>query len=96
MGLYGRYLYPHLNSYMNRYVGKIPPIVDMFVELIGQAEGAVLEIGVGSGGLLPLYDAGKVKKVYGLDPHGGLINTARQAAGSLDVEVGNVPGRHNH
>jgi ubiquinone/menaquinone biosynthesis C-methylase UbiE len=72
---------------MNRYAGKIPLLVDVVVELVGQAEGTVLEIGVGSGGLLPLYDAGKVKKVYGLDPHEGLIDTARQAAGSLDVEV---------
>jgi len=87
MGLYGRYLYPYLNSYMNRYAGKIPQIVETVVQLLGKAEGTVLEIGVGSGARLPLYDTGKVKKVYGLDSHRRMIEMARQSAAPLDLEV---------
>lgn len=87
MGLYGRFVYPHVNALMNRYASSIPQLVETVNRLVGQAEGTVLEIGVGSGGCLPLYDVGKVKKVYGLDPHPGLIKMAKRAAEKVKVEV---------
>jgi hypothetical protein len=40
MGLYGRYLYPHLNSCMNRYAGKIPLLVDVHEPLRRQDSAA--------------------------------------------------------
>ena len=40
------------------------------------AQGSVLEIGIGGGGLLALYNVEKVSEVFGIDPHPGMIAMA--------------------
>ena len=47
--------------------------------LIPQAEGAVLEIGIGAGPNLRYYDAGKVSAVHGVDPSEALLKQAAAA-----------------
>ncbi|MGE3490938.1 MAG: class I SAM-dependent methyltransferase [Vicinamibacterales bacterium] len=55
-----------------------------------QARGRVLEIGVGSGLNLPLYDA--ASHVVGLDPSSRLLAMARATAGGLDRSIELIEG----
>jgi len=59
--------------------------------VVPAAEGRVLEIGVGSGLNLPLYDA-KVRQVIGLDPSAKLLAMARNAAGGSKPPVDLLEG----
>ncbi len=83
MGLYSRYILPrvvHLTcrqSQIRRQREKVVPL----------ASGRVVEIGIGSGLNLPLYDATRVSRVWGLDPAPEMTRMAREAAGSVDFEV---------
>lgn len=45
-----------------------PPIMKQRAKVVPQAEGRVLELGIGMGLNLSLYDAGKVESVTGVDP----------------------------
>lgn len=47
-------------------------------EALGEARGRVLELGVGTGGNLPLYDAKKVSSVTGVDFSPAMLQRARQ------------------
>jgi ubiquinone/menaquinone biosynthesis C-methylase UbiE len=53
--------------------------------VIGEAEGRVLEIGIGSGLNLPLY-ASAARSVIGLEPSLELLRMARRRAASVPVE----------
>ena len=76
----------------------LPPIIDVVMrqkhlarfraEVVGKAQGRVLEIGVGSGLNLRYYGE-KVEQVVGLDPSPRLLELARQRAAktSLPVEL---------
>ena len=64
MGFYHRHIMPNL---INCLCG-ISEITDQRRKLVPQAEGLVVEVGIGSGHNLPHYDAGKVTKVIGIDP----------------------------
>lgn len=56
-----------------------PPFAEYRSRLLGQAEGCVLEIGIGSGLNLPHYDDA-VTRVVGLDPSPKLLSMAQGAA----------------
>jgi SAM-dependent methyltransferase len=53
---------------------------------ISQAEGRVLDIGVGSGLSLPLYTK-RAKEVIGLEPHPKLLKMASEKAGQVPFKL---------
>jgi SAM-dependent methyltransferase len=53
---------------------------------ISQAEGRVLDIGVGSGLSLPLY-TNRAKEVIGLEPHPKLLKMASEKAGQVPFKL---------
>lgn len=61
------------------------PIMKQREKVVPQAEGVVLELGCGSGTNFALYDAGKVTKLYALEPSPGMIVKARRTAGELGI-----------
>ncbi|MDA0788000.1 MAG: class I SAM-dependent methyltransferase [Proteobacteria bacterium] len=81
MGLYQRYLLPALiNSAM-----KAPPMKRIRSELVPQARGRVLEVGIGSGLNLPFYAPGIA--ITGLDPNTELQVYARETAARARMTV---------
>jgi ubiquinone/menaquinone biosynthesis C-methylase UbiE len=82
MSFYDKWVLPRLtdfamrNKEATRYRSQIVP----------QAHGAVLEIGVGSGLNLPFYGA-SVEHVYGLDPSNELLIMAREKARAITIPV---------
>jgi len=56
-------------------------------KIVPRAHGRVLEVGVGSGLNLCHYDAGRVSKVWGLDPSPEMIRMAEDRAGEVNFEV---------
>jgi ubiquinone/menaquinone biosynthesis C-methylase UbiE len=82
VGLYRKLLLPRLinlamsNKESARYRGQVVP----------QASGRVLEVGVGSGFNLPFYSS-RVAGVCGLDPSIELLHMARKRAGSVRASV---------
>ena len=63
-------------------------------KIVPLAEGEILEIGFGSGLNLPYYDAGKVRKIWGLEPSEGMRRKAQPMveASGLNVEFIDLPG----
>ena len=82
MGFYEKWILPRLvdvamrNKEAMRYRSQIVP----------QARGMVLEIGVGSGLNLPFYGAG-VEQLYGLDPSEELLVMARKKARAIAFPI---------
>jgi ubiquinone/menaquinone biosynthesis C-methylase UbiE len=56
-------------------------------KVVPQASGRVLELGIGSGRNLPLYDAGRVASVTGIDPSAELLRYTRERARGLPFPV---------
>ncbi|MFN2376482.1 MAG: class I SAM-dependent methyltransferase [Candidatus Binatia bacterium] len=83
MGLYSRYVLPHLLDYAMRD----KPIMRQRAKVVPLARGRVLEVGIGSGLNLSFYDKAKVDKVLGLDPSPELNVIARQRAAEAGVDV---------
>lgn len=76
MGVYERYLLPPLiNLACSR-----KPVAMQRRKLVPQADGVVLELGFGSGLNLGYYDAGKVTKLFALEPSEGMLARARRKA----------------
>ncbi len=61
------------------------PIMKQRAKVVPQAEGVVLELGCGSGTNFAMYDAGKVEKLYALEPAPGMVVKARRTAGELGI-----------
>jgi len=59
MSLYGNRVYPHIVTAL----GNPDPILKIRRQMVPHAQGTVLEIGVGPGVSLPLYDPAKIKKL---------------------------------
>ncbi len=64
MGLYNRYVLPHV---LNCACG-LKAIRKQREKIIPLAKGDVVEIGIGSGHNLPFYDQSKVSSLIGIDP----------------------------
>ncbi|MGL4315212.1 MAG: class I SAM-dependent methyltransferase [Pseudomonas sp.] len=56
-------------------------------KVVPQAEGRVLEIGIGTGLNLSFYDAQKVSAIVGIDPAAQMQNLARERAAQISVPV---------
>ena len=83
---YDKYICPHLIDFiMSR-----TPFPKQRKKIIPNAEGRVLEIGIGSGLNLELYDQNKVSEIFSVDPDNVLLNKARRRAKlnniSLNIE----------
>ena len=84
MGLYQRYVLPHVVHYA---CGQ-KPAMKQRRKLIPLATGRVLEIGIGSGLNIPWYDPDRVEHLWGLDPSRDMWAIAQQNAQEhhLDAE----------
>ena len=83
MGLYSRYVLPHLihlacSGQQNMLQRQ---------RLVPQARGDVLEVGIGTGLNLPFYDRANVTKVWGLDPSPEVTRIAADAAAAVPFDV---------
>ncbi len=80
MGIYNTYVYPHVTRFMNHLVGSDPRNVAVVQQQIAHVQGTVLEIGIGTGAILQLYDPAQVTQVYGLDPTPSMIEMSQGEA----------------
>jgi ubiquinone/menaquinone biosynthesis C-methylase UbiE len=90
MGIYDKYVLPHLVS-----IACSPkPIRKQRERIVPFAEGDVLEIGFGSGLNLSHYDRHKVRKVLALEPSEAMRRKALPGvrASGLEVEFIDLPG----
>ena len=90
MNFYQRHIEPAIVS----FACSMKPISKQREKIVPRAEGAVLEVGFGSGLNLPYYDAAKVSRLYALEPSEGMRKRAakRLAASPLSVELLDLPG----
>jgi ubiquinone/menaquinone biosynthesis C-methylase UbiE len=63
-------------------------------KVVPLAEGDVLEVGFGSGLNLPFYDKEKIRRIWALEPSGGMRRKAQPVvdASGLEVEFIELPG----
>jgi ubiquinone/menaquinone biosynthesis C-methylase UbiE len=83
MGFYDKHVMPR---FINCACGT-KPIMKQREKVVPLARGTVLEIGIGTGLNLPLYDASVVDRVIGLDPSEESWKLAGERAAHLDFEV---------
>jgi ubiquinone/menaquinone biosynthesis C-methylase UbiE len=81
MNPWERYVVPNLIS----CACSSRPIMKQRAKVVPKADGVVLELGCGSGTNFAMYDAGKVEKLYALEPAPGMIVKARRTAGELGI-----------
>ncbi len=63
-------------------------------KIVPEAEGEILEIGFCSGLNVPFYDGSKVKKIWALEPSGGMRRIAQPTVdeSDMDIEFIDLPG----
>jgi ubiquinone/menaquinone biosynthesis C-methylase UbiE len=83
MGFYDKHVLPR---FINCACGA-KPIMKQREKVVPQAAGTVLEIGIGTGLNLPLYDAHRVERLIGLDPSEKSWELAGERASQLDFDV---------
>ncbi|NIB43360.1 class I SAM-dependent methyltransferase [Pseudomaricurvus alkylphenolicus] len=90
MSFYDDKILPHM---INLACGT-KPILKQRQKVVPQAEGRILEIGMGSGINIPYYNPEKVEKVWGLEPSDGMREKARErvAAAPFELEWLGLPG----
>ena len=82
MGFYNTYIVPRLVNLAMRN-RQLAPYRE---RIVAQAEGRVLEIGVGSGVNLPLY-TDRASEVLGLEPHPKLLEMASSKTGQVSAKL---------
>lgn len=84
MGFYNRYIMPRFVD----FACGLSVLTEQRRKIIPAAEGKVLEVGIGSGRNLPLYDPTRVEKVIGVDPDEGMWKRSakRRVASKVPVE----------
>jgi len=89
MGIYSKHILPKI---IHIACGSSPAMRQR-QKIVPFANGRVLEVGIGSGLNLPLYDPSKVTKIWGLDPSPELLKMAERTdrASGVDVEFLNLP-----
>jgi len=90
LGFYDNHILPHV---INAACGG-KPVAKQRQKIVPQAEGRVLEIGMGSGLNIPFYDVNKVEMVWGLEPSEGMRKKARPRveAAPFDLQWLGLPG----
>jgi ubiquinone/menaquinone biosynthesis C-methylase UbiE len=90
MSIYHDHILPHV---INLACGS-KPITRQRQKVVPQAEGRILEIGMGSGLNIPHYNPERVEKVWGLEPSHGMRDKARHRveAAQFDLEWLDLPG----
>ncbi len=90
MSFYDDNVLPHV---INLACGSAP-ILRQRQKIVPQAEGRILEIGMGSGINIPYYNTSKVEKVWGLEPSIGMRKKAQKRvdAAPFDLEWLDLPG----
>lgn len=90
MGFYDQVVLPH---FINCACGT-SPVMRQREKVVPEADGVVLEIGIGTGLNLPYYDGGRVTRLIGLDPSESAWKLAagRVAEVSFPVEFIGLPG----
>ncbi|WPC04556.1 class I SAM-dependent methyltransferase [Pseudomonas benzenivorans] len=83
MQLYERYLLPRL---IDLACG-LGEVMQARAQVVPLARGRVLEIGIGSGLNLALYDAARVSAILGVDPSAALQKLARGRAARISIPV---------
>ena len=83
MAFYKDHIYPHLVNVL----GDPKPFRNVREQILPMAEGKVLEVGVGPGPNLLLYDPAKVSKIYALEPNAGMIRLAEKQRSHARVEI---------
>lgn len=79
----------HLLPYLLDFACSVSPIRKQRMKVIPQAEGNVLEIGIGTGLNMPFYDTSRVKLIVGVDPGLRMHKLAlkRSLQAGLDVKL---------
>ena len=90
MGFYDKFILP-------RFIGAAcgtKPILKQREKVVPQAEGRVLEVGMGTGHNLDFYDPNKVDMVFGLEPAPDMVKRAKPLAekAPFGVEFIDLPG----
>lgn len=83
MGLYDRYLLPHLID----FACGMGEVMKARSQIVPQAHGRVLEIGIGSGLNLSFYDPASVSVIVGVDPSAEMQKLAQQRAAAIAISV---------
>lgn len=84
MGFYDKHILPRLVH----FTCGLTPAMKQREKVVPRATGKVLEVGIGSGLNIPLYDGKRVTHLWGLDPSPEMWSIARRnaAAHHLDAE----------
>ncbi|SDH67665.1 class I SAM-dependent methyltransferase [Pseudomonas panipatensis] len=83
MGLYDRYLLPHLID----FACGMGDVMKQRSLLVPRAHGRVLEIGIGTGLNLGFYDPAKVSTIVGVDPAAQMQALARERAARIAIPL---------
>ncbi|BBP81224.1 phospholipid methyltransferase [Pseudomonas tohonis] len=83
MGFYDRHVLPRLID----YACGMGEVMKTRSKIVPQAEGRVLEIGIGTGLNLGFYDPARVQVVIGVDPAAQMQALARQRAAAIAIPV---------
>ena len=83
MQLYDRYILPHLID----FACGMGEVMKARAKVVPQAQGRVLEIGIGSGLNLEFYDPAHVSLIVGVDPSAEMQHLGRERAARIDIPV---------
>ena len=83
MGFYDKHILPRV---INWSCGT-RPVQKQRQKVVPLAEGAVLEIGIGTGLNLPYYEPEKIERVIGLDPAEQMLSYAKRKSASVPFPV---------
>ena len=83
MNLYDQHVLPHLID----FACGMGAVMKTRAQIVPQAEGRVLEIGIGSGLNLSFYDPAKVSLIVGVDPSAAMQKLAQQRAAQISIPV---------
>ncbi len=83
MGFYDRYILPKVLDWSCG----TKPVQKQRQKVVPLAEGAVLEIGIGTGLNLPYYDPGRIERVIGLDPAEEMLSYAKRKSEAVPFPV---------
>src|SRR3712207_6161392 len=83
MGFYARHLGPRLI----RCVCSLEDVRLQREKVVPLATGTVLEIGIGPGLNLPLYDPARVERIIGVDPNESFLRLGQKARGRCAVPL---------